>query len=83
VAALGILSGWRSSRDRETFTWRHPEAFNEALGLDFKREEARKGGNSVAGVLQGGGLDGEPPHTNHLAVEQDSSGLTCVIFRAS
>jgi hypothetical protein len=37
VAVLGILSGCRSSRDLERFARRHREAFNEALGLDYKR----------------------------------------------
>ncbi len=37
LAVLGILSGCRSSRDLERFARRHREAFNEALGLDFKR----------------------------------------------
>ncbi|MCX5931321.1 MAG: ISAs1 family transposase [Cyanobacteria bacterium] len=37
VAVLGILSGCRSSRDLERFARRHREAFNESLGLDYKR----------------------------------------------
>ncbi len=37
MAALGILSGCRSSRDLEAFARRHREALNQALGLDFKR----------------------------------------------
>ena len=37
VAVLGILSGCRSSRDLERFARRHREAFNQALGLEYKR----------------------------------------------
>jgi hypothetical protein len=37
VAALGILSGCRSSRDLEAFAKRHREDLNQALGVDFKR----------------------------------------------
>ena len=37
VAALGILSGCRSSRDLEAFAKRRREALNQALGLNFKR----------------------------------------------
>lgn len=37
VAVLGILSVCRSSRDLEAFAKRHQEAFNQVLGLNFKR----------------------------------------------
>jgi hypothetical protein len=37
VAVLGILSGCRSSRDLERFARRHLEAFNQALGLEYRR----------------------------------------------
>ena len=37
VAVLGILSGSMSSRDLEAFAKRHPQEFNQGLGMDFKR----------------------------------------------
>ena len=37
VAVLGILSDCRGSRDLEASAMRHREAFNQALGLNFKR----------------------------------------------
>jgi hypothetical protein len=37
LAALGILSDRRSSRDLEAFSKRYGEVLNRALGLDFKR----------------------------------------------